>query len=204
MKFDSDKHHRRSIRLRGYDYARPGAYFVTICTQNRECLFGEVVDGCMHLNAIGDIVQLGWHDLPNHYRHIQLDGWVVMPNHVHGVIILTDTVTVGAGDVVGSGDVVGAGLKPAPTGICVDTDTGVGADMNTGSIPAKRHGLPEIVRGFKTFSSRRINRIRNTPGVPVWQRNYYERIVRDQRALDAIRQYILNNPQNWAKDAENL
>lgn len=85
----------------------------------------------------------------------------------------------------------------------MNTNSGVGTDTGAGSTSAKRHGLPEIVRAFKTFSSRRINQIRDTPGVPVWQRNYYERIVRDQRALDTIRQYIVNNPRRWDKDMEN-
>ncbi|MGQ9928667.1 MAG: transposase, partial [Chloroflexaceae bacterium] len=96
--------HRRSIRLKGYDYAQAGAYFVTICTQNRECLFGEVVNGEMRLNTYGAAVLGAWQDLPNHYPNVTLDAFVVMPNHVHGIIVLTtDDAT------------VGAGFKPAPT-----------------------------------------------------------------------------------------
>lgn len=109
MKFEPDKYHRRSIRLRGYDYAQPGTYFVTICTQNRECLFGEIVDGQMALNPLGEMVEAGWHDLPNHYRHVRLDAFVVMPNHVHGVIMMTDSVTVGSGGGYGIRGVRGGG-----------------------------------------------------------------------------------------------
>jgi REP element-mobilizing transposase RayT len=182
MTYDPQRHHRRSIRLKGYDYTQPGAYFVTICTRNRECLFGGIVDGKMRLNPLGDIVAACWHDLPNHYPHVQLDAFVIMPNHVHGIIVLLDP-----------GD-VGAGLGPAPT---------------TGGVPTSHpkthrgHGLPEIVRAFKSFSARRINEYRRTPGTPVWQRNYYEHIIRNERSLGRIREYIVNNPLQWELDREN-
>ncbi|MBW6513041.1 MAG: transposase [Desulfuromonadaceae bacterium] len=200
MAYNPDIHHRRSIRLRDYDYSRTGAYFVTICAWQRECLFGEVADGMNALSPNGQIVLDVWENLPHHYPHAELDEFVVMPNHVHGIIVLhgethTDrpgAVDVGAGcDVkveavkvrAGCGVKVRAGLKPAPT-----------------VMPMKRHGLSEIVRGFKTFSARRINQLRDTPGVPVWQRNYYERIIRDERELEAIRQYINDNPITWHDD----
>ncbi len=175
MTYDPARHHRRSIRLKGYDYSQPGAYFVTICTHQRRCLFGDVVDGEMRLNEAGGMVEWTWYDLPNHIDNIELDAFVVMPNHVHGIIIIREPV-VGAGS-------VGAGSEPAPT--------------------TKRHGLPEIVRQFKTFSARRINRWRGTPGTPVWQRNYYEHIIRDEQSLNRIRQYILENPIRWQLDREN-
>ena len=90
MKYDPDIHHRRSIRLKGYDYSSPGAYFVTTVTRKRECLFGEVVEGSVHLSKMGGIVQQVWLDLPNRYYHVVLDAFCIMPNHVHGIIILTD------------------------------------------------------------------------------------------------------------------
>ena len=175
-------HHRRSIRIKGYDYTRPGAYFVTICTHNRAFLFGEVTNGKMHLNAFGHIVESCWHDLPNHYPNLLLDAFTVMPNHVHGIVIITD---------VG----VGAGLKPAPTN-AIYTNT-------QSNRPTERHGLPEVVRAFKTFSSRRINAMRGTPRTPVWQRNYYEHVVRNEEALKRIREYIATNPLRWEFDREN-
>ena len=176
MRYDPAKHHRRSIRLKGYDYSQAGAYFVTICTRNRECLFGDIVDGEMRLNELGIIVQRTWLDLPNHVGGIVLDAFVIMPNHVHGIITITDR----------GGNTVGAGSEPAPTT----------------RVP-NRHGLPEIVRQFKTFSSRRINARRQTPGLPVWQRNYYEHVIRDERSLERIREYIANNPLQWELDREN-
>jgi REP element-mobilizing transposase RayT len=177
MKHDSygrpaGRPNRRSIRLKGYDYTQPGAYFITIVTQNRACLFGKVVDGEMRLNEFGKIVEFTWYDLVNHGVGIELDAFVVMPNHVHGIVIIAD-------------DPVGAGSEPAPT------------------LGRKRHGLPEIVRQFKTFSARRINEHRKTPGAVVWQRNYYEHIIRSDESLNRIRQYIVENPLRWAFDREN-
>ncbi|WP_169239716.1 transposase [Candidatus Roseilinea sp. NK_OTU-006] len=170
MKYDPQKHHRRSIRLKGYDYSQAGAYFVNIVTQARACLFGDVVAGEMRLNDFGQVVHGVWNNLPNHYAGVELDAFVVMPNHVHGIVVI-----------------VGAGFKPAPTTTTAPT----------------QHGLPEIIRGFKTFSARRINELRGTPGVPVWQRNYYEHIIRDDESLNRIREYIANNPSQWAADREN-
>jgi len=183
MKYNPDIHHRRSIRLKGYDYAQPGAYFITICTHHRECLFGDVVDGEMRLNTFGKIVEWTWRDLPNHIVNIVLDAFVVMPNHVHGIVIIVD-----------DHHMVGAGSEPAPT---------EPAPTEPAPTNRKRHGLPEIVRQFKTFSARRINKHRGVRGVPVWQRNYYEHIVRDENALNRIREYIRNNPFNWSMDQEN-
>jgi putative transposase len=173
-------HHRKSIRLKGYDYTRPGAYFVTICFHGGDRELGYIANGQIRLSPIGEIVSHAWHDLPNHYPHILLDEFMIMPNHVHGIIILAER------------PVVGAGLRPAPTG-----------PAPTGPAPTPCHGLSEIVRAFKSFSARRINEYRNTPGVPVWQRNYYEHIIRDDRSLNAIRQYIHSNPQNWKYDRNN-
>jgi REP element-mobilizing transposase RayT len=176
MKYNPGIHHRRSIRLQGFDYSQAGAYFVSICTQNRECLFGEIVDGKMVLNDAGRIVQAVWDDLPNHYLDVELDECVVMPNHVHGIVVI-----------------VGAGLKPAPTTRPASTTTGT----------IKRYGLPEIVRAWKTFSARRINETRKTPGIKIWQRNYYEHIIRNENKLNRIREYIQNNPMKWEFDREN-
>jgi REP element-mobilizing transposase RayT len=162
MKFDPQKHHRRSIRLQGYDYSQAGAYYVTIVTWQREHLFGEVLNAEMKLNRFGQIVQYGWYDLPKHYPHVELDTFCIMPNHVHAIIVLTNEIVI------------------------------------------KRHPLSEIVRAFKSFSARRINSLRKTQGIPVWQRNYYEHIIRDEKDLQAKCDYILNNPRNWENDDENI
>ncbi len=168
----AESHLRRSIRLKGYDYSLPGIYFVTICAADRDFLFGDVADGKVRLYDAGRIVQSVWSKLPDHYAGLKTDAFVVMPNHVHGILILYPPVPA---------DFVGAGLKPAPT---------------------KRHPITEIVRGFKTFSARHINALRQMRA-PVWQRNYYEHIIRNSRSLDRIRQYIAENPERWEFDREN-
>jgi REP element-mobilizing transposase RayT len=170
MKYNPEMHHRKSIRLRGYDYSNQGAYFVTICTWNRENILGDVFNSVMQLNSFGEIVMKCWQGLPIHYKNIALDEVVIMPNHLHGIIWINS-------------DIVGAGLKPAPTNI--------------------RHGLSEIIRALKTFSSRQMNKNRNTPGTPVWQRNYFDRVIRNENELHAIREYIINNPLQWDMDENN-
>ncbi len=164
------KRQRKSIRLKDYDYSQAGAYFVTSCVKERECLFGQIVDENMILNEYGKIVLSCWNDLPNHYSHVRLDAFQIMPNHVHGIVFI-----------------VGAGLKPAPTS----------------GPTTKRHGLPEIVRAFKTFSARGINESRRTPGEPIWQRNYFDRIIRDENELNRILEYIIYNPLKWEEDKDN-
>ncbi len=188
--------HRRSIRLKGYDYSQPGAYFVTIVARGRECVFGDVVDDHAVLTDAGRIVQACWDDLPNHYAHVRLDAFVVMPNHIHGIILLI-------------AHNVGAGLDTVSAKRGCSGMESIPLDHRSVKKPApthgrsKRHALSEIVRGFKTFSARRINRLRRTPGTAVWQRNYYEHIVRGEDDLRRIRQYIADNAQRWPLDAEN-
>lgn len=181
--FNPKKHHRRSIRLPGYDYAQTGLYFVTICTKNRECLFGEIVGGSMRLNEYGQIVAQCWQWLSHRYPYVGLDEWVVMPNHLHGIVVI-DTHD-------------GGGSRTAPTGTTIP----MGITPTNG---IKRKSLGCLIGAFKTVSTKHINVIRNTPGAPVWQRNYYERIVRNEKALINIRRYIAENPLRWAFDAENL
>lgn len=170
-KYDPHKHHRRSIRLKGYDYTQAGVYFVTICVQGGLCLLGNIVDGEMICNPAGDMVHKTWHDLPDRYPHIELDAFIVMPNHVHGIIVIT-------------GDHIG------------DSETGMG------------HGKPtlgRIIGAYKSISTNGyIRGVKQDDWEPFpgrfWQRNYYERIIRNERALNAIRQYIAGNPASWPDD----
>lgn len=196
---------RRSIRLSGFDYARNGAYFVTVVVAGRKRILGSVRGGVMVPGGAGRAAQEAWERLPAHYPHVRLDEFVVMPDHVHGIIMLTgdipDVGTAGAGRSGAPGDgpgaeQVGAGLRPAPTVARATIPT-----PRDVPIPPPRHALPEIVRAFKSFSARAINAHRGTPGTRVWQRNYYERVIRDQRHLDAVRRYIRRNPAAWAKAA---
>ena len=202
MVYDPAKHHRRSIRLKGYDYTSPGAYFVTIGSQDRTCLFGDVVDGRMVLNVYGEVAHAMWERIPRHFAHVQLDAFIVMPNHLHGIIFIVDD-TDGRGEAfhpisfdaedgtraqrVPSAQ--GAGGNPSPLR-CRD---GHPAGAPSGSLGA-------IVGNYKSITTRRINRVRKAPGTRVWQRNYYERIIRNERGLDAIRRYIEHNPARWEED----
>jgi REP-associated tyrosine transposase len=168
----SAKHRHRSLRLQGYDYAQAGAYFVTICVRNRACLLGAVMVDEMRLNQYGQVVADCWEWLPRQYPCVELDEWVVMPNHLHGIVLISED---------------SGGSRPAPTPIA----------------NAERKPLGSLVGAFKTVSAKRINQLRRTPGVPVWQRNYFEHVIRSQPALDRIRRYIFENPSNWATDREN-
>ena len=217
-------HRRRSIRLPGYDYSRPGAYFVTIVAQDRLCLFGEVVDGEMLLNEAGGMVEEAWEWLARRHPYVELDSYVVMPNHLHGVIVLTDAGGRGGSRTAltrsrsggGSGSGGRGGSRTAPTGRRDQREHGVGAigrddygsqtaDTVSGSIGGGkgRKTLGRLVGAFKTVSTKRINIVRGTPGEMLWQRNYYERVIRNDRELNLIREYIEGNPAKWETDEEN-
>jgi len=172
VRFDRDKRHRRSIRLRGYDYTQAGAYFVTICSHGRECLFGEILEGEMELNQYGKVIAASWEKVNREYPGLKLDRWVVMPNHLHGIIAINDRTP--------------GGSRTAPT-----------TDMRGPKT------LGRLLGAFKTVSTKQINILRGTPGVPLWQCNYYERIIRDEDELDRIRSYIEDNPRMWEMDREN-
>jgi REP element-mobilizing transposase RayT len=171
-----DKHNRRSIRLNGYDYAQPGAYFVTICTKGHACLFGHVVNGEMHLNEAGEISQRCWEDIPHHFPSVELDAFVIMPNHIHGVVI---------------------------TEFCKGEEsfalTHAPATTTTPQSPSRTIG--SIVRGFKIGVTKWFRA--NTDVYSVWLRNYYEHVVRNERELAAIREYIQGNPALWDDDENN-
>jgi REP element-mobilizing transposase RayT len=169
MSFDPEEHHRRSIRIKGYDYSQPGAYFVTICARDRECLLGSV----LRLNEFGEIAQRCWEEIPGHFPSVELDAFVVMPNHIHAILV-----------------VLGRG-----TACRAPTTEQFGRPI-VGSIPT-------IVRTYKSAATRRINALRATAGVSVWQRNYYEHLIRTQRELQSIREYILGNPAHWSEDRDN-
>ncbi len=184
MAHDPDAHRRRSIRLPAYDYALPGAYFITVVTKDRQAIFGEVVDGIMQHNALGEVVRDEWLRSAEVRREIELDTWVLMPNHLHAIVVITASPSA-----AGVPSIVWAtGRSPLPR-------------VARGPTPKSTGSL---VGGFKSASTRRINLLRGTPGSPVWQRNYYEHAVRDDEDLDRIRQYILDNPLRWEADEYNL
>ncbi len=209
MKYDPAKHHRRSIRLKGYDYTQAGAYFVTLCVQGRACVLGEVADGQMQLNDWGRMAEECWTWLADQYPYVALDATVIMPNHLHGIIVMDD----GGGESRrgGSRSALMGGSRTTPTG---GSQTAPTDDARTGdsriaptriaptTAPTmdKRKSLGRLVGAFKTVSTKRINEMRSTPGAMFWQRNYWEHIVRNDADLDRIREYIQNNPARWSED----
>jgi REP element-mobilizing transposase RayT len=166
---------RRSIRLKGYDYSESGAYFVTICTRNRECLFGEILDGRMVLSEYGEIAREEWLHSEQIRREIKLDEFVVMPNHIHGIIFfIGDSIQVGA-----------TGRSPLQT--------------------SRPHGplkksLGSFVAGYKSLTTRRIIQLERGITISIWQRNYYEHVIRNEIDLEEIREYVENNPAKWSDD----
>jgi putative transposase len=178
MKYNPEIHHRRSIRLKGYDYTQPGAYFITICTYQRMHIFGEVVGGKMDLNEVGKIVWGEWFKTAELRPYVKLyeDEFVVMPNHAHGVIWIED---------------VGARRRRART----DAVEKFGKPVK-GSIPT-------IVRAYESAVTHAVNAAENQRGAVLWQKNYYEHIIRNDRELNNIGWYIVNNPLNWKLDRDN-
>ncbi len=210
MIFNPDKHHRRSIRLKGYDYSQVGAYFVTICVQDRDCILGEIINGEMKLNAAGKMIHNWWNQLHKKYPIIELDEFIVMPNHLHGMIIV--------------------GADPC---VCLDNHNAININRkdNRRDSRAKISGdrwdlfynkkgehagsplpnpvsLSRIIQWFKTMTTNQYIRIVKQNDWPpfnkrLWQRNYYERIIRDKNEMNRIRKYIIQNPLNWNSDIEN-
>ena len=164
--YDPEIHHRRSIRLHGYDYRSDGTYFITLCTVDRSCRFGRVVDGEVVLSEECRIVDATWRWLASNHEYIQLGSYVVMPNHLHGIIAR----------VADEG-----GSRTAPTS------------------PAHKP-LGRLIGAFKTVSTKRVNELLRTPGDLLWQRNYWEHIVRTDDSMAKIEDYILNNPRTWESD----
>jgi len=169
---------RKSIRLKHYDYSRDGFYYVTVCTRNREHVFGDVLDGQMVLNETGEIVEFWWKQLPVKYESAASDAYVIMPNHFHGII-----------------QIVGAG-SPRPNDTQNDADQLSGHNGRGNRAPT----LGNMVAYFKYGSTKQINQLRDTPGKSVWQRGYHEHIIRNESDLNKIREYIHNNPNRWGED----
>jgi putative transposase len=207
MKPEAAKPRRRSIRLQGWDYARTGAYFVTVCVQNRECLLGDVAGDVVVRHESGRLVQSCWENLRQRFPDLELDAFVVMPNHVHGIIVI-DPVGAGFAPPTDADADVGAGLVLPDMGGAV---TGAGAAYNrdaassapTDNVVPGGPTLGDIMRAFKSISAIAVNRHLERRGQPLWQRNYYEHIIRDEEELNRIRDYIIHNPLQWMLDREN-
>lgn len=182
MAYNPDIHHRRSIRLKEYDYSLEGMYCITICVNNRECLFGEIVNEEMVLNESGCMAKKVWLSLPERFPEIRVDEFIIMPNHMHGIIII-DRENVGAIP-CGCPETGRAGTRPAPTKI--GNVIGAFKSLTTNEYIRNVHQ-----NNWKPFEKK------------LWQRNYYEQIIRNEEELNRIREYIVNNPISWEKDNEN-
>ncbi len=167
------KHRRRSIRLKDYDYSQEGAYFITVCSRDKESLFGNVTEGKMHLNSYGKIVNYFWGNIALHFPSVSTDAFVAMPNHVHGIILINHP-------------------RRGEVTSCMG---GVTSPL--------RASLGQIVAFYKYQTTKLINQIRNTPGGTVWQRNYYDHVIRNDEDFNKIREYILTNPLKWDLDSDN-
>ncbi|GHT14728.1 hypothetical protein AGMMS4956_13090 [Bacteroidia bacterium] len=201
MPYNPDIHHRHSVRLRGYDYSQEGWYFVTICVQKqranatRPYIFGEIIDGKMVLNNIGKIAHDEWMKTPIIRPEIEMGEFIVMPNHIHGIIAITTRrgvsntpllhTTANAADVLATSDnrdnTSIQHLSNEHQGVC---DTPLRSPSNT---------IGAIVRGYKSAVTKKM-------GYPIWQRNYYEHIIRDAQSYHKITEYIIGNPAKWIDD----
>ncbi len=166
-------HHRKSIRLQNYDYSQNGYYFITICTKDKKCLFGKIENEKMILNELGKIAYKELQKTEEIRKNVKLDKFVIMPNHIHAIIVI---------------------------------DKPVGAYGNTPlqcktKFKSPSNNLGAIVRGYKSAVTKQINEYRKTPKLPVWQRNYYEHIIRNEKSLNQIQEYIICNPITWKKDS---
>ncbi len=174
---------RRTIRLKEYNYAQTGAYFVTVCVQERKCFFGNIINGQIILNGAGRMIENNWHNLSQRFANIELDEFIIMPNHLHGVIkIIVGAPLVGAQkkDNMVAENNVGAGTRPAPT-------------------------LGDMIGVFKSITTNEyIRNVKNNDWQPfnkrLWQRNFYEHIIRDENDLNRVREYIITNPAKWEED----
>ncbi|HOT36898.1 MAG TPA: transposase [Candidatus Latescibacteria bacterium] len=191
MEIDVDKPVRRNTRLAGFDYTQAGAYLITVVTRRRVCVFGDVVDGEMRVNPAGEMVDAVWRELPAHYPGVKIDWHVVMPNHFHGIVVLTDA----------NERAVGAGprARPQPNADENGRPQGVAPTM----------GLSDVLQRFKSLTTNEYIRRVASDGWPpfsrhLWQRSFHDHIIRDDDDLARVREYIALNPAQWADDEENL
>lgn len=181
MKYNPAVHHRRSIRLKEYDYSQAGLYFITICTQDRECLFGDVRNGIVELSHIGKIAHNIWYEIPQHFDHGELDEFVLMPNHLHGIIVIRRGL-----------------INQTPT---TNHPTATNDQNQWVLMQNPKQTLGKIIRFYKAKTTRLVHD--RGFNYFVWQRNYYEHIIRKEYELNKIRGYTQNNPLKWHLDREN-
>lgn len=181
MPYDPKLHHRKSIRLPHWDYSWGWWYYVTMCTKDRACLLSNIMKDRVVLTEIGGIVDLHWKDIPNHFPGVELDDYVIMPNHVHGIIIIDD----------------------GSVGAIHESPQRSSPEQSQTIIQRRKMLLPKIIGRFKMNCAKQSNVLRKSQGLSFWQRGYYEHIIRNDADLTRIRTYVANNPLKWAVDEEN-
>jgi REP element-mobilizing transposase RayT len=201
MSYNPEIHKRKSIRLKGYDYSQEGLYFITLCCQNRECLFGQIHNGSMILNDAGKMIENEWLNLENRFPNIELHEFIVMPNHFHGILKI-----VGAALAVAQSTPVRAALVDAQSTLAVAQN-----EMETQTIEGQPQGIAptktigDMMGAFKSITTvEYIRGVKNLGWKPfdgkIWQRNYYEHIIRNEQSYQNISNYIINNPAKWQDD----
>ncbi|MDP1621257.1 MAG: transposase [Bacteroidales bacterium] len=227
MKFNPEIHHRRSIRIQGYDYSKPGLYFITICTHDHKYHFGKIRNGLVCLSEVGAVAWYCWRTIPDHYPQIHLHQFIVMPNHVHGIIEIVgrhcdgiaDDLSIRVRGSVGVQNFEPLRMDPLmnprmdplmnprldPTFIAHENHLPVNNDCDRPSawrthqyqktIPGS---VGAIIRGYKSGVTKWFRK--NTCHKTIWQRNFYERIIRDYTAYNNVSNYIINNPSRWEAD----
>lgn len=186
-KYNPNIHHRKSIRLKEYNYSQAGLYFITICCQNRICRFGNVVDGKMMLNEFGIVAYNEWVKLSERFSNFELDVFQIMPNHMHGIILLNDISV--------------AGFTPAQNDLYTQND--VKPNDNNRTTARVAPTVSNIVGAYKSLVANGcldIFKSQNETIGKLWQRNYYEHIIRNEQSYQTIAEYIINNPAKWADD----
>jgi REP-associated tyrosine transposase len=184
---DDREKRRRSVRLRGFDYAYRGFFFVTICTHNKKPTLGKVINYESHLSALGKIVEKCWLQIPDHFPNVYLDEWVIMPNHLHGIIVIKYP----------------KGCDPASRGTACRAPTAIGTAHEGFGKPVAG-SLPTIIRSFKSAVTKHANELARNRSAPFWQRNYFEHVIRDEDSLNKIRNYVWENPIHWWADEYNV
>ena len=187
---------RKSMRLRQFDYTRAGAYFVTICTRNWACLFGHIENDVMQLNEVGRVAHKLWEEIPTHFPQVELDTWVIMPNHVHGIVILGSPGNGGAPP----GSHSAGDIFAAPTAVSPSA-RGVSA-LPERSGPRCR-SIGAVVGSYKSAVTKEVRNFRRGSDGSIWHRNYFDHVIRNEVAMDGIRRYIEENPARWPKDPKN-
>lgn len=196
--YDSEKHHRKSIRLQDYDYSASGFYFVTICIKNMECLFGNIVNSIVNLSDFGVIASNLWQEIPDNFDGVEIDEFIIMPNHIHGIIKITSRGLINQTPTLACNQHQTLMIPTTHTLIPNELESNISGANNL--MKSDKYLLGKIIRYFKAKTTKKI---RDNNFYFQWQKNYYEHIIKSEESLNSIRIYILNNPSRWILEEKN-